>query len=310
MKTRARILNAGLLLALALTLPAAWAAPDFLVDSDWLAERIDDDDLVVLEVRYHPHRYFTVGHIPGAVQVQRFKDLGDNDGDPLMRFPGHEAFQQRLRAWGVNDDSTIVIYDDSRTALASRLYFMLELYGFDMDRVRVLNGGTIEWTVFNELEQEPAAPAPGDVTLEPANPDLLVEWTAVYDDVVSRRDPDVVLLDARPTDMYTGEVIRHSIHGGHIPGAVNVVSLDGTDGQSQKWKDDDALATMYSFVPRDKTVYVYCHDGFRQSLAYMQLKHLGYEDVRLYNGGWSHWGNELTLPVVEGPEPYDEAYAL
>jgi thiosulfate/3-mercaptopyruvate sulfurtransferase len=45
-------------------------------------------------------------------------------------------------------------------------------------------------------------------------------------------------------------------------------------------------------------------------LAYLQLKHLGYEDVRLYNGGWSHWGNELTLPVVEGSEPYDGDYAL
>jgi len=42
----------------------------------------------------------------------------------------------------------------------------------------------------------------------------------------------------------------------------------------------------------------------------MQLRHLGYEDVRLYNGGWSHWGNTLTLPVVEGEAPYDEAFAL
>lgn len=300
----------GLLFALVAFLPTAWAAPDFLVDADWLADRIDDDDVVVLEVRYHPHRYLTVGHIPGAVQIQRFKDLGDNHTTPPMRFPSHEVFQERLRSWGVNDDSTIVIYDDSRTALASRLYFMLELYGFERERVKILNGGTIEWTVFNELEKEPAAPAPGNVTLKPAHPGLLVEWTDVYNDVVSRRDPGVVLLDARPMDMYSGEVIRHSIQGGHVPGAVNVVSLDGTDGQSQKWRDDGALAAMYQSIPRDKTVYVYCHDGFRQSLAYMQLKHLGYGDVRLYNGGWSHWGNELTLPVVEGPEPYDEAYAL
>ncbi len=42
----------------------------------------------------------------------------------------------------------------------------------------------------------------------------------------------------------------------------------------------------------------------------MQLRHLGYEDVRLYNGGWSHWGNTLTLPVVEGEAPFDEAFEL
>jgi thiosulfate/3-mercaptopyruvate sulfurtransferase len=140
-----------------------------------------------------------------------------------MRFPSHEVFQERLRAWGVNDDSTVVLYDDSRTALTSRLYFMLELYGFNMEQVKILDGGTLEWSAFNDLEKEPVERQPGTVTLKPANPDLLVEWTDVYDDVVSRRDSNVVLLDARPKDMYTGEVIRHSIQGGHIPGAVNVV---------------------------------------------------------------------------------------
>ena len=289
---------------------AAYAEPDFLVDADWLADHIEDENLVVLEVRYHPHRYYTVGHIPGAVQIQRFKDLGDNHAIPPMRFPSHEVFQERLRAWGVNDDSTLVLYDDSRTALTSRLYFMLELYGFNMDQVKVLNGGTLDWSAFNEVEKEPAEPKPGSVTLDPANPALLVEWTDVYDDIVSRRDPNVVLLDARPNDMYTGAVIRHSIQGGHIPGAVNVVSLNGTDAQSQKWLSDEGLAELYKDLPKDKTVYIYCHDGFRMSLAYLQLKHLGVKDVRLYNGGWSHWGNELTLPLLEGNAPYSGDYEL
>ncbi|WP_416223995.1 sulfurtransferase [Thiohalophilus sp.] len=286
------------------------AERDFLVDSVWLESNIDDPDMVLLEVRYHPHRYYTVGHIPGAVQVQRFKDLGDNRAVPLMRFPSKADFQSTLRGWGVNNDSLVVIYDDSRTALASRVYFLLELYGFDMSRVKILEGGTIEWTAFNELSKDKAKVNPGNVTLKPANPRLFVEWEDVYEDVLSRRDPDVVLLDARPQDMYTGEVIRHSIRGGHIPGAVNIVSLEGTDGQSQKWLSNEKLAYLYRSIPKDKRVYVYCHDGFRMSLAYMQLKKLGYKDVRLYNGGWSHWGNALTLPVVEGEEPYDAEYAL
>jgi thiosulfate/3-mercaptopyruvate sulfurtransferase len=98
---------------------------------------------------------------------------------------------------------------------------------FDMDRVKILNGGTLEWTGFNELEKETTPPkAPGNVTLKDADPALFIEWAIDYDDVVSRRDPEVVLLDARPNDMYTGEVIRHSIIAGHIPEAFNIVSLD------------------------------------------------------------------------------------
>lgn len=298
------------LAALLLILPAlGWAEPAFLVDSEWLGEHIEEDNLIVLEVRYHPHRYYTVGHIPGAVQVQRFKDLGDNQGSPLMRFPSREAFQATLRRWGVNDDSTLVLYDDSNTALVSRLHYLLELYGFDMAQVKILNGSTVEWSAFEEMSKEPTpARTPGSVTLQPANPALFVEWIEVYDDVVSRRDPGVLLLDARPHDMYTGKVIAHAIQGGHIPGAVNVVSLDGTSGQ--KWKSDEALAALYRDIPKEKTIYVYCHDGFRMSLAYLQLKYLGYKDVRLYNGGWSHWGNELTLPVVQGEASYSGDYEL
>jgi len=167
------------LLALLLVAAGAHAAgkPDFLVDADWLAERIKDPKLVVLEVRYHPHRHHTVGHIPGAVQVQRFADLGDNAASPIMRFPGREAFQATLRRWGVNDDSTVVVYDDSVTALASRVLFLLDLYGFDMRRVKLLDGGTVGWSGFNELTKAPTPPRKlGRVTLKAADPARLVAW--------------------------------------------------------------------------------------------------------------------------------------
>jgi thiosulfate/3-mercaptopyruvate sulfurtransferase len=129
----------------------AFSLPAYFVESDWLSEHIDDENLVVLEVRYHPHRYFTVGHIPGAIQVQRFKDLGDNEANPLMYFPSMESFQTTLRSWGINDNSTLILYDDSNTALLSRLYYLLHLYGFNMEQVKVLNEGTVEWSGFEEM---------------------------------------------------------------------------------------------------------------------------------------------------------------
>ena len=124
------------------------------------------------------------------------------------------------------------------------------------------------------------------------------------------RNPDVVLVDARPADMYTGKVVRHAVQGGHIPGALNVVSLDATDGQSQKWFDEEKLAAFYKDVPKDKTVYVYCHDGFRMSLGWLQMKSLGYQDVRVLDGGWGVWDRAFTLPVVQGDAPYDDEFAL
>lgn len=282
--------------------------PDFLVDSTWVEDHIDDPNLVILEVRYYPSRYFSVGHIPGARQVQRFMDLGDNHGVPIMRYPSMEAFQETLRRWGVNDDSLIVIYDDSRTALASRVYFLLDLYGFAMDRVKIMDGATSEWEAFNDLSTQAPDVTPGTVTLQSARAGVVIEWTDIYRDVYSLRDPNIVLLDARPERHYTGDVMVGAVRSGHIPGAINIEGLLGTTGQ--KWRSLDEIAEMYAEIPKGATLYVYCHDGFRNTLAYIQLKALGYQDVRLYNGGWAHWGNELSLPVVLGPDPWGDAYAL
>jgi thiosulfate/3-mercaptopyruvate sulfurtransferase len=286
------------------------AAPDFLVDGTWLEGKLKDPKTVVLEVRYYPHRYQTVGHIPGAVQVQRFKDLGDNNEAVLMRLTSQAAFQATLRQWGIDNDSTLVLYDDARSVLASRLYFLLAYYGYDMSHVKILDGGTVEWTAFNELNKEVAQRKPGKVTLKPGNRAMIAEWPEVYERVVARRDPKVALLDVRPKEMYSGKVIRHSVQGGHIPGAINVVSLDGTDPQSQKWLSLEQVAALYKDVPKEATIITYCHDGFRSTLAWIQLKALGYKDVRFFNGGWSQWDHSLTLPVVQGDAPYDADFSL
>lgn len=290
----------------------AFAERGFLVDSDWLsAQKEKNPRLVILDIHFNPHRYLTVGHIPGAIQVERFKDLGDNFGRSIGLFPSREAFQATLRGWGVNNDSTLVLYDDSRTVLAARLYYLLELYGFDMSRVKILESGTQAWSDFNDLTKTPSPAAkPGHVQLKPANGSMYVEWPQVYDDVVSRRDARDVLVDARPHPMYLGEDLHHSIQGGHIPGAINIVSMDGTDQQTQKWLPEDKIAELYRTVPKDKTVYLYCHDGFRMSLGWLELKSLGYRDVRLLNGGWGVWDRAMTLPIVKGGAPYDEEFSL
>jgi thiosulfate/3-mercaptopyruvate sulfurtransferase len=291
---------------------SAQASPQFLVDSDWLSEHIEDENLVVLEVRYHPHRYHTIGHIPGAIQVQRFKDLADNQSLTVTRFPSKAQFQETLRSWGINNNSTLVIYDDTRTVVASRLYVLLKIYGFNMKQVKILNGGTIAWTGFEEITKDVPSVKTGKVTLKDANHSLFVEFPEIYDKVLSKRDPKIVLIDARPHDRYVGKksLHPHAVRAGHIPGAINIVSMDGTDGQSQTWLDDKTIAALYKQVPKGKTVYVYCDDGFRMSIAFLQLTFLGYKDVRMYNGGWSQWGNWQDIPVVKGAKPFDDTFDL
>lgn len=303
-------LFASVLVVLALTITSANAIPSFMVDSDWLAEHIEDDNLIVFEVRYHPHRYHTIGHIPGAIQVKRFKDLADNQSLNVTRFPSREQFQATLRKWGVKKDSTIVIYDDTRTVTAARLWVLLKLYGFEESQLKILNGGTIAWSAFEDITQDASpARAGSNIVLPEADKSMYVEFPQIYDFITSNRSNNITLIDARPPERYAGGS-SHGVQEGHIPGAINIVSMDGTDAESQTWLEDDDLVDLYQSVPKDNIVYVYCDDGFRMSEAFLQLKHLGYKDVRLYNGGWSHWGNWLDLPTVKGNKPYDDTFDL
>ena len=285
---------------------------DFLVDADWVDEHMEDDNLVILETRYFPHRYLTVGHIEGAIQVERFKDLGTNNQTPMMRFPSKDVFQKTLRGWGINNDTTVVLYDDSRSAMSSRIYFLLDIYGFDMNKVKILNGGNVSWQIFNEIvKKKTIVKKEGNVILKEDTKGSLVEWTDIYQNIVCERSSKHILIDSRPEKHYTGEIIKHALHAGHIPGAINVVSLDGTEGGgSQKWKSLKEIKELYSNIPKGKTIYLYCHDGFRMTLGYMQLKLLGYKHIKLYNGGWSDWGMNLSLPVVEGSKPYSGSFEL
>ena len=288
----------------------AQADRGFLVDSDWLAERIEDDKTVVLEVRYDPHRYFTIGHIPGAIQVKRFKDLADNNSLTTTRFPSKEQFQKTLRQWGVDYDSTIVIYDDTRTVTASRLWVLLKLYGFDDSQLKILDGGTIGWSTFEDMTTEASsARKPSNITLKEADSSMFVRFPGVYDFVTRSRDNKTTLIDARPPERYAGSS-SHGVQNGHIPGAINIVSMDGTDSASQTWLDEDAMEELYQSVPKGNSIIVYCDDGFRMSSAYLQLKSLGYKNVKLYDGGWSQWGNWLDLPTVEGDKPFDDRFSL
>jgi thiosulfate/3-mercaptopyruvate sulfurtransferase len=64
---------------------------------------------------------------------------------------------------------------------------------------------------------------------------MFVAFPEVYDHVAEGKTSDIVLIDARPTDRYASGS-HHGVAEGHIPGAINIISMDGTDGQSQTWR--------------------------------------------------------------------------
>lgn len=269
-----------------------------VVDADWLEERLEDPQVRVIEVSVIPG-VFERGHIPGAYNLVWHTDLVD----PVIRdIVDPERFTALLRAAGVDQDSTVVLYGDNNNWFAAWAAWVFDIYG--VSDVRILDGGRALWEAQQRpLSNRPVARASGNFGIPSTNLELRARLTDVLR--VVEGEEDAAILDIRSPAEYEGRIFAPegfqelAIRAGHIPGAVNVpwaqaVSADGT------FKSVEELRAIYAAVGIDgsRPVIVYCRIGERSSHTWFVLTHLlGYENVRQYDGSWTEWGNTVGVPI-------------
>jgi thiosulfate/3-mercaptopyruvate sulfurtransferase len=284
-------------IALLLWSNASWAIS--LVEGEWLKANLDKKNIRIVDVSNKADTY-EKGHIPGAVKVNRYLDLSNTSVAPTNHYPTKEQFE-KLMAWlGIDKDTTVVAYDDRYGLFASRFLVIMELYGHDADKLKLLNGGSVRWKALGlPFSKEPAAVRNTRYKADVVRLDIFVPWHDIYRDVVLGDKPEILLLDSRPASEYAGKDIR-SIRGGHIPKSTNVTGTDSNNKEDHTFKPREEIQKMYEakgFTP-DRAIYEYCHSGDRSAHAYVVLKHLlGYKNVRFNDGGWAEWASILTLPV-------------
>jgi len=275
----------------------SWAIS--LVETEWLKANLEDKSIRIVDVSNKADTYGN-GHIPGAVQVKRYLDLGNTDAVPPTLFPTNSQFEQLMSKLGIGKDTTVVAYDDTYGLFASRLLVIMELYGHDVNKLKMLNGGSVRWKSLGlPLNKEVPAVKNTKYKADVVRLDIFVPWHEIYRDVVLGDKPGILLLDSRPAAEYEGKNIR-SIRGGHIPKAVNVTGTDSNNKEDQTFKPLAEIKKLYEAkgITLDKTIYAYCHSGDRSAHAYIVLKYLlGYKNVRLNDGGWAEWAAILDLPV-------------
>jgi thiosulfate/3-mercaptopyruvate sulfurtransferase len=273
--------------------------PAMLVSTQWLAEHLHDDGLVVVESDEDVLLYET-GHIEGSVKVDWHLDLNN----PLTRdYVDGEAFAKLMESKGIARDSTVVFYGDNFNWWAAYALWVFSLFGHP--NLRLLDGGRMKWLA----EGRPMTTEP---TLRPATSYPVVvrqdePIRAYRDDVMEHLRRRGRLIDVRSPGEYSGELLHMpdypqegSLRGGHIPGADSVPwrRAANDDGTFRSRPELEKIYAEELSLAEDDPVIVYCRIGERSSHTWFVLTHLlGYKSVRNYDGSWTEWGNLVRSPI-------------
>lgn len=275
-----------------------YAHPEVLVDTEWVAQHLNDPKVRFVEVDVDIAAYES-GHIPGAVGWHWKEELET----PVRRnVASREQIEELLSRSGIGPDTTIVLYGDSSNWFAAYAFWLLKYHGHT--DVRLLNGGRQKWQAEGRptVTERPTYPR---VAYTANGPDPSIR--ALRDFILPRvGQPDVALVDVRSPEEYKGELLapehlpqEGAQRGGHIPGAKNIVWSEAVR-EDGTFKSADELQAMYAGqgVTPDKEVIAYCRIGERSSHTWFVLKYLlGYPHVRNYDGSWTEWGSLIDAPI-------------
>ena len=289
----------------------AFAHPEYLASTDWLAEHLDEPDLRVFEstVFLRPRdgggyrvesgrAEYDSGHIPGAGFLDLQADFSDNEQRLRFMMLGPEAFAEAAARHGISESSRLVLYDRLGSMWAARLWWMFRSMG--CENAAVLDGGWRKWAAEGRASStEPAtyAAATFTPTWDPRRFADLQEVRTFVDG----GGGGSCLINALGRDQHAGaDGGRTYGRAGHIPGSTNVPAMELIDPDSGAYLPAETLAAQFADAGADPSqrVVTYCGGGIAASNDAFILSLLGYNDVAVYDASMSEYAADESLPLV------------
>jgi thiosulfate/3-mercaptopyruvate sulfurtransferase len=267
-----------------------------IISPESFSDVIAAKDVVVFDCRFYlddknkGRREYLAGHIPGAVYLDLTHDLSS----PVIKnktgrhpLPHPEILACTLASAGVNNDSQVIVYDQSTGSYASRAWWLLRWLGHEC--VAVLDGGFEAWKKIEAaIDNTWPLPRKGNLKIN-AREEMIIEMS----DISSLTSP---LVDSRDRKRYSGEYEPIDAVAGHIPGAVCIPYMDNVDA-SGKWKTAEELKVRFEEISTSSTEPVfYCGSGVTACHNILAYKIATGRDARLYPGSWSEWINFQATP--------------
>lgn len=288
---------AGLALAATRLTPARAADEPYVVDPAWLQARLAaDSNLVILDVSslgdYHH------GHVKGAIHCwwQDTMEWNDPVYGTTLSTGGAPARRQVLTDLGIDDDTTVVAYDNASNRWAARLVWYLRWLSHDA--AALLDGGLDAWRAAGGGVQSGS-----NDPAKRAAPNLSAHSSLMYDTarLQSRlKDRGVQLVDVR-----TASEMKDDANGvsklGRIPGSIAFPWTNAVTNGRLAPQDQLRAAFATAGISPETPVILYARYGVETDLPWVALKWLGYPDVAVYDNGFVGWQASSSRPIEPLP---------
>jgi thiosulfate/3-mercaptopyruvate sulfurtransferase len=278
-----------------------------IVSTQWLADYLGSDKLVVLDATVLSYtqpngrggylsgheQYLVEGHIPGSVFADLIDVFSDAGAELPFTRPTADQFAIAVGSVGIDNDTTVVIYDAAVGQWAARIWWLFRAFGYD--NVAVLDGGYKKWTAeeratdVGHVESAIALFAPVE------RPELWVTKSDV-ESIVSG-ETSAALVCGVPPKEFSGQD-GHRPRLGHIPGSISAPAGRLVDRESNALLGEDALRATFGPALDQERIVTYCAGGIAASADALALTLLGHRNVALYDGSLNEWSADESLPLV------------
>lgn len=278
---------------------------DPLVSVDWLQENIGRDNIVILQADLPAAVSATSTdsearvQIPGSLYVDLNQQFCDTSSALPHMLSSPEQFADEAQRLGICRQHTIIVYDKFGVYASPRLRVAFKAMGHD--NVAILDGGLPAWieaggnTEPIRLHNE----TPRGNFIAQARTGLFCNATAILDVLSGREKAEII--DARSSARYNGTAAepRPGLRAGHIPNSKNIpfdtVLIKG------KMKSRDELRAVFGHTSQvDSKLIFSCGSGVTACIPALAAEVIGLSNVCIYDGSWSGWGADSTLPVEKG----------
>ncbi len=275
---------------------------DSLVSTQWLAENLDNSNLVLLDasvekvVGKEPIVYEAPVFIPTSRKFCLDSAFCNLDSQVVHAFPTQKQFEVEAQKLGISTDSIVVIYDNQGIYSSPRAWWIFQAMGFT--NAYVLDGGLPKWLAENRSvvsSLDKALPKAGNVK-GIYNSQLVCDANYVFENM---NNNSVTVLDARSKDRYLGlsPEPRAGVRSGHIPNSVSLPFDRVLENGCFKTHEELAKVLSDLLDTSSHQLVFSCGSGITACIILMAARLAGYSNTVLYDGSWSEWGGDSSLPI-------------